>query len=232
MAIKEKNWKGDFVPLESLSNQTQSVSQTQSHTGWTFPSLGQDLVAQPTAQPKKEIKGIFQWTNAFHVYMSIFIEGHPALASELLKYTATIREFSQTLGNTAWLKYDLEFRKKQARRPTNSWSSIDMELYAKMLMFGNTIVNQCYSTGSVFQDSRRQAMNFRPQNRPCFGALTLTSASSATKLVIPARDVSKGQVKGSNSKQNQPPATDVDRKVTLPRSVTSQKPSTQASPPT
>ena len=166
MAIKEKIWKGDFVPLESL--ETQSVSQTPSHTGWTFSSLGQDLVAQPTAQPKKEIKGIFQWTNAFHVYMSILIERHPTRASELLKYAATIREFSQILGNTAWLKYDLEFRKKQARRLTNSWSSIDMELYAKMLMFGNTNVNQRYSTGSVFQDSRRQATNFRPQNRPCF----------------------------------------------------------------
>ena len=168
IATKEKIWKGDFVSLESLNTQNQLASQSQSPTSWTFSSLGQNLVAQPVAQPKREIKGIFQWTNAFLIYMSIFLERHPARANELLKYVATIREFSQTMGNTAWLMYDLEFRKKQARRPTNPWSSIDMELYAKMLMFGNSNDNQRFSTGSVFQYSRRQATTFRTQKRPCF----------------------------------------------------------------
>ena len=43
-----------------------------------------------------------------------------------------------------------------------------MELYAKMLMFGNTNVNQRFSSGSAFQFSKRQATNFRSPNRPCF----------------------------------------------------------------
>ena len=89
------------------------------------------------------------------------LERHPNRALELLKYADTIRDFSQTTSGTAWLRYDQDFRRKQERNPTNSWSSLDMELYARMLRHGTVAMHT--QRQQFFRPSREQ------QTKPCYG---------------------------------------------------------------
>lgn len=53
---------------------------------------------------------IEQWTNAFHIFMVIYIEKKPQAAPHLLKYISTIREIASSNGDAAWRHYDDIFR--------------------------------------------------------------------------------------------------------------------------
>ncbi|XP_056006712.1 uncharacterized protein LOC130050528, partial [Ostrea edulis] len=53
---------------------------------------------------------IQQWTDAFFIFMGIYIEKFPDQAPHLLKYCYYIRELSKLLGDKAWSLYDENFR--------------------------------------------------------------------------------------------------------------------------
>lgn len=53
---------------------------------------------------------IQQWTDAFLIFMGIFIEKYPEQAPHLLKYCYFIREMNKMLGDKAWRIYDENFR--------------------------------------------------------------------------------------------------------------------------
>ena len=178
IATKEKIWKGEFVELSALLSSERPV-RSQQQQRWAFSTQGQSIIAQQAAEEGKEIKGIFSWTNAFLIFASVFLEKHAGRAQELIKYAASIREFAQKMPNTAWLKYDHDFRRKMARNPQALWSSIDMELYAKMLLQSTPNIGWKPATPSAAQQTPQR--NFRSQGRTCFAynAGTCTKTDSA-----------------------------------------------------
>ncbi len=164
-ANKEKIWRGEFIELGSLLK-PENPGRTDQQQHWAFSAQGPTLVAQPAEESGKEVKGIFAWTNAFLIFASVYLEKHPDRAQDMLKYTANIREFAQKMPSAAWLKYDHDFRRKMARNPQSLWSTIDMELYAKMLLHNSPVAGPRGIATNVRQNYTR---TFRPsQGRPCY----------------------------------------------------------------
>ena len=166
METKEKIWKGDYVPMSAmLVNSQASISATS----WSFQQVGENLVAQHTLQSKKEIKDIGTWTNAFIIFMGVYMLKHAHRGQELLKYLASIRSYAQGFSTEAWLGYDVEFRMKQEREPTRSWAVSDMEAYARMLMYSR-LPQHVTTKGGPQQAGFSAGRAPLPQktNLPCF----------------------------------------------------------------
>lgn len=53
---------------------------------------------------------IQQWTDAFLIFMGIFIQKYPEQAPHLLKYCYFIREINKMSGDKDWKIYDENFR--------------------------------------------------------------------------------------------------------------------------
>lgn len=60
---------------------------------------------------------INQWTSAFLIYASIFIQKTPSDAAHLFKYIYMIRDMSFTTKTDSWRYYDEEFRKLRQSAP-------------------------------------------------------------------------------------------------------------------
>ncbi len=63
----------------------------------------------------KEIFSIEVWSDAFLVYMSIYLEKHPKEARYMLKYASVIRQFAQKIKGLGWKSYDENLRKRIER---------------------------------------------------------------------------------------------------------------------
>ena len=77
---------------------------------------------------------IHQWTSAFQMFMSTYVQAHPNSIQDLLAYSNFIRScHDQHPHVTAWSMYDEAFRFRVANDCTRSWSSIDLQLWLKVL---------------------------------------------------------------------------------------------------
>ncbi|MES9880227.1 MAG: hypothetical protein ABW185_05025, partial [Sedimenticola sp.] len=77
---------------------------------------------------RDRITTIERWSDAFLIYMAIFITGHKDRVPELLQYMYNIRDCAQRQGGQAWARYDEQFRIRQAVSPM-SWANINNELW-------------------------------------------------------------------------------------------------------
>ena len=83
---------------------------------------------------KDDISSIEKWTDAFIIFMDIYLPAHPHKIHELLQYFFIIRECASVHGGTFWKTYDQQFRSRQAITPT-SWSSINQDLWLRCMPF-------------------------------------------------------------------------------------------------
>ena len=71
------------------------------------------LEAKPR-QMKQTVQTIDEWTDAFIIFISIFIEKYPHENQALLKYMSIIRDASRRYPVNSWTGYDQQFRIRQA----------------------------------------------------------------------------------------------------------------------
>jgi hypothetical protein len=129
LALKEKIWKGDFV---DFSNLLDSEALTAAPIPpWVVTQSGL-LALQSTRQ--KKLDTIEQWTDAFLVFMAVFCMCHPDKAQDLLKYASVVREAAKKFSVPGALRYDEQFRKRQAVFPDRCWATIDGELWYTVLI--------------------------------------------------------------------------------------------------
>lgn len=72
-------------------------------------STGSVTLQQGFSKPKTPLS-IQQWTDAFLIYMAIYIDKYLEQAPHHLKYCFFIREMHKMLGNKSWRAYDENFR--------------------------------------------------------------------------------------------------------------------------
>ena len=101
--IKTKIWANEYIDFRSLLH-----NQEEEPLSITI-SAGKIDVAQSVK--RKQPLTINQWTDAFLVYASIYIEKHRDEAGNLMKYAHMIRELSRLYVDQAWRTYDESFRK-------------------------------------------------------------------------------------------------------------------------
>lgn len=125
--LKLKIWNNEFVELKSLlPNSNEEPLSIMVKAG--------KIELQQASSNKNPIT-IHQWTDAFLIFISIYLQKFPQEASNLLKYMYTIREINKLHGEQAWRNYDETFRKI---RETSllPWERVVPELRLKAASMG------------------------------------------------------------------------------------------------
>ena len=112
------------------------------------------LQLSPTPQPR-QISTFEAWQSAFNIYHFIYIQAHPQLSPQLLKYGDIARELANKFGMPALSYYDRNFRRLREHDPAIPFANVHQELWLRAAAFlaPNPRPNQTPRTNS-----------FRPQN--------------------------------------------------------------------
>ncbi|KAK3107514.1 hypothetical protein FSP39_016300 [Pinctada imbricata] len=103
LRLKQKIWNEQFVDFKSLlpNNKETNIAIQIENNSISFNN-------QHTSQASLSLH---QWTNAFFIFIAIYVEKKPHECNNLLKYGFTVRELGSTHGDAAWRFYDENFRK-------------------------------------------------------------------------------------------------------------------------
>lgn len=128
--LKNKIIRGEYVELDKmLTNYNEPQKQT-------LVLVNGELHA--TEKSNRKINNIQQWTDAFLIFSSVYLQAHPAKNLELLKYMRDVRLAASRCSNLGFMDYDQQFRLKRARHPTGSWGEVDSELWLLYIVNSNT----------------------------------------------------------------------------------------------
>ena len=166
LATKEKIWRGEYVELGSLLS-IDCFNSTPPQL--SVVAIGQQLCLKPAMAQAKHIFNIDKWTEAFFVYISIFLQRHPNRAIELIKYTDLIRKLAQRFNSNGWVHYDLEFRLEQALNPMRSWACYDSDLLLEKLALPTFAGLASMSGQQSVPHANRVRNNFRPNQQSASG---------------------------------------------------------------
>ena len=79
---------------------------------------------------KEPVRNIQQWTDAFIIFMHVYLQKYSSRMLELLQYMSTIRKAAaRCINNFAWRTYDEQFRCRQFYNSASSWATINADLW-------------------------------------------------------------------------------------------------------
>ena len=83
---------------------------------------------------KQAIRNIDEWTDAFIVFASIYLQKYHDKSIDILRYMSIIRETATRYPTSAWRTYDEQFRLRQVSKSTRqSWGSLNGELWLRVM---------------------------------------------------------------------------------------------------
>lgn len=121
--MKEKVWKGEYIDLATLLPKKTVSHDNQNQT---IKVINGELVIKPK-EPSLKIDTIETWTDAFFIFMNIFLCKHPEAAQDMLHYMNSVRQGARR--TLDYKKYDEQYRLRKMRNPSSSWASVDGELW-------------------------------------------------------------------------------------------------------
>ena len=130
-SLKSKIWSNTYIDMAQLL-------ANKKKTGYSL-SCELDSEGNPgivwTQQNTGFKLSIEQWTNAFNIFMAVYLEkeGNQIEAPALCKHGDIVRELASLQAD--WSMYDEQFRKNRARTGRN-WANKHNELYCKALALG------------------------------------------------------------------------------------------------
>ena len=77
-------------------------------------------------QSKEIIPNIERWSDAFLIFISIYVVRYPGKVQEILKYLSVIRDAASKFSLTCWRSYDEQFRMRQENHVTR-WDQINSD---------------------------------------------------------------------------------------------------------
>ena len=122
LSIRQKIVNGEYVDLGSLlaTNHSKQSSSIQVVRGRIEVTQKANTV---------RINTLDQWSDAFIIFISIYITAHPNAVQGLLKYFSNIRLGASRGVDLGWKAYDEQFRLKMAQNPGSDWGTIESELW-------------------------------------------------------------------------------------------------------
>ncbi|KAK3101442.1 hypothetical protein FSP39_003631 [Pinctada imbricata] len=173
LKLKEKIWNGQFIDLSLLLKSARDMTSELESGGEVILKDGKLLVQKHKST--KPLFNIHAWTSAFLVYMSLYLEKHPSRVQEMLKYMRDVRlAASRAPNQTAWVRYDEQFRLKRANNPQSSWGIIDNELW---------LVCMSNFRGENFFRGEKPNSNFQPHSQPTLDTDQKSVVSSTSKQI-------------------------------------------------
>lgn len=152
--ITAKIWNHDYINLAVLLKKDVSESASA-----IFVNEFGALETKPKKQ--KSIMNIHDWTDAFLIFMSVYIKRYTSKVSELLQYISVIRDAENRTKSFSWKVYDEQFRLRQSVS-LQSWAKINPDLWLRTMTLSN------YNDRPTSQPYRQFAQprpNFGPQRR-------------------------------------------------------------------
>ena len=125
--LRDKILGGKFVDLSLLLAKSFQEKPEEKSVILVQDKKGR-LVSKDERQ-SQPVLSISQWTSAFHVYMSVYLEGHPEALQGMLAYAELIRGAARDHEGRGWAKYDQRFRSHREADPTRPWGMIDSQLW-------------------------------------------------------------------------------------------------------
>lgn len=126
MPLRQKIWKNEYINLSLMLKGSVELSEyCFGGPIYTDKFTGQ-LITKPQKNNEK-ITNVDQYTDAFLIYMSIYLQQYPSHASQMLKYLKTIRSAART--SHGWITYDEQFRLRRAINPSMLWGDINTTLW-------------------------------------------------------------------------------------------------------
>ncbi|XP_053373900.1 uncharacterized protein LOC128546687 [Mercenaria mercenaria] len=142
--IKEKTWAGKYINLALLQKSSPEILASQG----AQLILSEDgfIETRPKTLSEK-VKTIEQWTDAFVIFMDIYLVQNPQACSELLTYMATIRQAASRRHDFAWRVYDEQFRMRQENF-LQPWSRLNSDLWLKVMTMPIHQSNNSFSSSA------------------------------------------------------------------------------------
>ena len=78
---------------------------------------------------QKKIQNLDQWTNAFVIFMYVYLKAHSNKLFELLSYFNNIRHSAARYTFAQAQLYDTQFRLRKAINPGSSWAKVGTQLF-------------------------------------------------------------------------------------------------------
>ena len=134
--IRQKILNGEYIDLGCLLSNPVPIDDNSN----TLIIKDGVLQSKPKASTVK-INSISQWTDAFLIFIDIYLSSHLGEARGLLKYMSNIRLGASRVPGLGWKRYDEQFRLKKIRMPSCNWGTVDLELWLLFMYDDNTQFN-------------------------------------------------------------------------------------------
>lgn len=162
--LREKIWKNEYINMALLlKGSTDLAEYCYGGSIYTDPITGQ-LQTKPIAT-KEKIKNIEQFTDAFMIFMSIYLKRFPTDAIAMLQYVKTLRMAAYTTPGNGWINYDEQFRLRKAISPNMPWGELKSALW--LTTVGNASYGNQNQNSSIVNHHTQQSQHHRI-NLPCF----------------------------------------------------------------
>ncbi|MEW8544393.1 MAG: hypothetical protein AB2693_12740, partial [Candidatus Thiodiazotropha sp.] len=147
-----KIWKNEYINLAAL------LKKNQKRRGEESGNLFVNEHGQIQTRPKvlKEITNIREWTDAFLIFMAIYLKKYQDKVFELIQYMSTIREAESRCQSLAWREYDAEFRTRQALKH-EPWNKIYSDLWLKLMTNTNKLEANTFQFKPSFAGQSNQS---------------------------------------------------------------------------
>lgn len=134
---------GEYVDFASLLPENVDLHP---HSSFSIAFDGSSVTIPLPTQTLK-IDSLDKWLTAFSIYSSVVVSRFPLKASQLLSYQQIIRSAARKFRGLAWYSYDVDFRRKAAKKPFLNWGERDLQLYLDK--FTGLARTACFSCGSA-----------------------------------------------------------------------------------
>ena len=156
--IKEKIKNHKYINLSLLLKTSIELAEFCSG-GILHYNYAKGLIESRQKISKQTIQNIDEWTDAFLIFSSVYLQKFPDKAIEILKYMSVIREAATRYPTTAWVQYDQQFRLCQADESSRqSWGSLNAELWLR-------VMSNPSQSNSVLTIKSKQATPVSPSER-------------------------------------------------------------------
>ena len=102
---------------------------------------------------RKEIRDFATWSQCFSVYAAIIASAQPTRGVDLMAYHYIVATAAREYGSTAFLAYDIAFRRKAAQYSLASWGEIDPHIYTKAFTAAPRPSYQCSICTSLYHST-------------------------------------------------------------------------------
>lgn len=154
--LKEKIWNNKYINIALLLKGNAELADI--YSGGLLHVVDGKVEARPK-QTKEKINSIEQWTEAFLIFMSIYVARYPDKIQELLRYITTIRDAAAKFSNYSWRQYDEQFRVRQALKVEN-WGRINSDLWLRIMPVSTPVQTDGIPFGSCREFNSKGACNF------------------------------------------------------------------------